>query len=235
MISVLREAAMQEQLLVVEDDVVVQLSLTAMLRREGFAILTARSVSEARVQLLQARPIVVLLDIGLPDGSGFDILAQLNGVPDAPLAIVTTANDSMSVAIESLRLGAFDFLTKPINHELLRNALRRAVEHYRLRKSAREIERLRAHEEAMRATARAAAHHISQHLTVIMGESQLLQEELTDPTVRLALDRIIQATEHAAQTLSHLRSARQFIVTETNSKEPILDLGAAASDETDEG
>lgn len=220
---------MQERLLVVEDDLVLQLALTAMLRREGFTILTARSVGEARMQLLKEHPTVVLLDLGLPDGSGLDVLAQLNGDPDAPLAIVTTANDTLAVAIDALRLGAFDFLTKPINQDLLRNALRRAIEHYQLRKSAREIERLRAHEEAMRATARAAAHHISQHLTVIMGEAQLLQEELADPNVQLALDRIIQATEHAAQTLSDLRSARQFVVTEVNSPEPILDLGAAVS------
>ncbi len=220
---------MQERLLVVEDDLVLQLALTAMLRREGFTILTARSISEARVQLLQERPIVALLDLGLPDGSGLEILAQLNGAPDAALAIVMTANDTLAVAIEALRLGAFDFLTKPINQELLRNALRRAVEFHQLRKSAREIERLRAHEEAMRATARAAAHHLSQHLTVIMGEAQLLQEELADPNAQLALDRIIQATEHAAQTLSDLRSARQFVVTEANSPEPILDLGASAA------
>jgi DNA-binding NtrC family response regulator len=224
---------MQEQLLVVEDDIVLQLSLTAMLRREGFATLTARTVSEAEAHLQTEHPVIVLLDLGLPDGSGFDVLAQLNGTPDTPLAIVTTANDSLAVAIEALRLGAFDFLTKPINHDLLRNALRRAVEHYRLRKSAREIERLRAHEEAMRATARAAAHHISQHLTVIMGEAQLLQEELGDPNAQLALDRIVQATEAAAQTLNDLRSARQFVVAEANSPEPILDLGAAVSNADD--
>jgi DNA-binding response OmpR family regulator len=220
---------MQEQLLVVEDDIVLQLSLTAMLRREGFATLTARTVGEAQAQLQTEHPVIVLLDLGLPDGSGFDVLAQLNGTPDTPLAIVTTAKDSLAVAIEALRLGAFDFLTKPINQDLLRNALRRAIEHYQLRKSAREVERLRAHEEAMRATARAAAHHISQHLTVIMGEAQLLQEELGDPNAQLALDRIVQASEAAAQTLNDLRSARQFVVAEANSPEPILDLSAAVS------
>lgn len=221
---------MQQQLLVVEDDVVLQLSLTAMLRREGYQILAARSVNEAHVQLLQERPTVVLLDLGLPDGSGFDILSYLKGVADQPLVIVTTANDSTSTAIEALRLGAFDFLTKPINNELLRTALRRAVEHHGLRQQAREIERLRAHEEAMRATARAAAHHISQHLTVIMGETQLLQEELVDQEARASLERILRATEQAAQTLAGLRSARHFVVKEHASSEPILDIDAAAHD-----
>lgn len=218
---------MQEQLLVVEDDVVLQLSLTAMLRREGFAILAARSVAEARVQLMRERPTVVLLDLSLPDGSGFEILEQLRIEADSPLAIVSTASDSLATAVEALRLGAFDYLTKPINNDLMRAAVRRAVEYYRLRQSAREIERLRAHEEAMRATARAAAHHISQHLTVIMGETQLLQEELADPETRASLERILRATEQAAQTLVDLRSARHFVVKESAIPDPILDLDAA--------
>ncbi|NTU79892.1 MAG: response regulator [Chloroflexales bacterium] len=218
---------MQEQLLVVEDDVVLQLSLTAMLRREGFSILAARSVGEARVQLLREHPTVVLLDVGLPDGSGFEILEDLRGMPDSPLAIVSTASDALSTAVEALRLGAFDYLTKPINNDLLRAAVSRAVEHYRLRQSAREIERLRALEEAMRATARAAAHHISQHLTVIMGETQLLQEEIVDQEVRAGLERILRATEQAAQTLVELRAARHFVVKESTMPEPILDLDAA--------
>jgi DNA-binding NtrC family response regulator len=222
---------MQEQLLVVEDDVVLQLSLTAMLRREGFAILAARSVAEARVQLMRERPTVVLLDVNLPDGSGFEILEHLRVEADSPLAIVSTASDALTTAVEALRLGAFDYLTKPINNELLRAAVRRAVEHFRLRQSAREIERLRAHEEAMRATARAAAHHISQHLTVIMGETQLLQEELADEDSRAGLERILRATEQAAQTLIDLRSARHFIVKEAAAPDPILDLDAAQEQE----
>lgn len=222
---------MQEQLLVVEDDVVLQLSLTAMLRREGFAILAARSVAEARVQLMRERPTVVLLDLSLPDGSGFEILEQLRIEADSPLAIVSTASDSLATAVEALRLGAFDYLTKPINNDLMRAAVRRAVEYYRLRQSAREIERLRAHEEAMRATARAAAHHISQHLTVIMGETQLLQEELADPETRASLERILRATEQAAQTLVDLRSARHFVVKESAIPDPILDLDAAQEHE----
>ncbi|MBX0328768.1 response regulator [Oscillochloris sp. ZM17-4] len=222
---------MSEQLLLIEDDVVLQILLSAMLRRDGYTLLMARSVAEARAQLEQERPIVVLLDLGLPDGSGFDVLQQLSQSPSSPLVIVTTASDTIATAVKALRLGAFDYLTKPINNDLLRNAIRRAAEHYRLRQSAREIELLRAHEEAMRATARAAAHHISQHLTVIMGETQLLQEELSDPEVRASLERILRATEHAAQTLVDLRSARHFVIKEYQAIDPILDLDAAADRE----
>jgi DNA-binding response OmpR family regulator len=136
--------------------------------------------------------------------------------------------------VEALRLGAFDYLTKPINNDLLGAAVRRALECHGLRESAREVERLRAHEEAMRATARAAAHHISQHLTVIMGETQLLQEELSDPRAQDGLERILRATEQAAQTLAELRAARHFVVRDASApRGMILDLDAAQ--EQDEG
>ncbi|MEI7645754.1 MAG: response regulator [Chloroflexales bacterium] len=219
---------MPEQLLLIEDDVVLQIAISAMLRREGYTLLMARSVAEALTHLQREHPIIVLLDLGLPDGSGFDVLQQLNQSPDGPMVIVTTASDTLPTAINALRLGAFDYLTKPINNDLLRNAIRRATEYYRLRQSAREIELLRAHEEAMRATARAAAHHISQHLTVIMGETQLLQEELSDPEVCASLERILRATEHAAQILADLRSARHFVIKEFHAVAPILDLDAAS-------
>ncbi|NJN16459.1 MAG: response regulator [Oscillochloris sp.] len=216
-----------QELLIVEDDVILQLSLTAMLRRDGYTIHAARSVAEARVLLMQAHPLVVLLDLGLPDGSGFDVLNQLKELHTPPLAIVTTASDSIAVVIEALRLGAFDYLTKPLNNDLLRTALRRAIEYQHLRRQANENARLRAAEEAMRATARAAAHHLSQHLTVIMGEAQLLQEEVQDDELRAGLDRILRATEQAAYTLSGLRSARHFVINADIDSEPILDIAAA--------
>jgi DNA-binding NtrC family response regulator len=200
---------MQEQLLVVEDDLVLQLSLSAMLRREGFTILAARSLAEARVQLLRERPMVVLLDLSLPDGSSFEILEQLAARPDGPLVIVSAAADALGSALDALRRGAFDYLIKPIGHELLRAAVGRAVEHYKLRLAAREGERLKAYDDAMRAATRSAAHHISQHLTVIMGETQLLQEELEDGDARASLDRILRATEQVALAIAELRAARQ--------------------------
>lgn len=217
---------MQEQLLVVEDDVVLQLSLTALLRREGFSILAVRSIAEARIQLLSERPAVLLLDAGLSDGSGLAILDELRAAPDSPLAIVAIPGDRVSAGVEALRRGAFDILAKPINNDLLRAAVARAVEHYGLRQVAREVERLRALEDTLRATTRAAAHHISQHLTVIMGETQLLQEEQDDPEVRASLERILQATQQVAQTLAELRAARHFVVRQGTLSASIPDLDA---------
>lgn len=218
---------MQEQLLVVEDDLVLQLSLTTMLRREGYTIYAVRGVAEAEARLLEERPAVVLLALSLPDGGSFNLLSLLRGLADPPLVIVSTTSENINEAVEAIRQGAFDYLIKPFNSDLLRAALRRATEHHALRQQAREIERLRAAEETMRANVRSAAHHISQHLTVIMGESQLLYEELTDAEARMGLERILRATEEAARTLSAMRSARGSPARESLSPDPTPSRGPA--------
>jgi DNA-binding NtrC family response regulator len=223
-------------LLIVEDDLILQIALVAMLKREGYPIQSARTIAEARASIAQERPEVVLLDLGLPDGSGFELLAdnaeeaKSADSESSPLMIVTTGDTSLQGAVMALRLGAFDYLTKPINIELMRVAVRRALEHQRLRRSAHEVHTLEAQQEAMRATARAAAHHLSQHLTVIMGEAQLMLEEIADPSNRDNLERVINATEQAARVLNDLRQARHFITKETRLSEPILDLSAAQAD-----
>ncbi len=201
---------MQEPVLLVEDDHILQLSLTMMLRRDGYTVDTARSVTEARLAILSRRPRIILLDLGLPDGSGFDILNWLSLEPDRPLIIVTTANDTPKAAIDALALGAFDYLIKPINHEMLRYTLRRAVSYNQLRQQVRDYERLRGEVEEARLAVRSATHHISQALTVIMGEAQLAREEVSDLTLRANLDRIARMADEAAQTVATLRGLRLF-------------------------
>jgi DNA-binding NtrC family response regulator len=198
---------MQEQLLVVEADAALQLSLSAMLRREGYSILVARTLAEAQELLLQDHLSVVLLDLSLLDGD-LQGLSQLSATPHGPLVVAAVPGEGLESAVAALRAGAFDYLSRPINHELLLASVQRAAEHHRLRSSARESERLRDSESARREATRTAAYHISQHLTVIMGETQLLQKEDLDADTRAGLERILRATELAAQTLVDLRGSR---------------------------
>jgi DNA-binding NtrC family response regulator len=197
------------KLLVLANDVALQLAISGLLRREGYQFNIVEDISAAHAVIRHARPTVLLVDLALlsnnPEQIGFLATIVEDGLI---IALCDDFNDIL--AIESLRQGAFDLLHKPLNIELARNTLRHADEYQELRRTAREVEQLRELEESMRTTARAAAHHISQHLTVIMGETQLLQEETSDTETTDALGRILQATEHAAQVLADLRSARHF-------------------------
>ncbi|ACL24485.1 response regulator [Chloroflexus aggregans] len=206
---------MQEPILLVEDDYILQFSLATILRREGYAVDTARNVSEARLALVSRRPRIVLLDLGLPDGSGIDILKACATEPDRPLIIVTTANDSPKAALEALSLGAFDYLTKPINHETLRYTLRRAVSYDQLRQQVREYEQLKTEIEEASITVRKVAHSISQALTAIMGEAQLVRAEVTDASLLSSLDRIVRMAETVAQHVTTIRTLRLFALRES--------------------
>ncbi len=206
---------MQEPILLVEDDYILQFSLATILRREGYAVDTARNVSEARLALVSRRPRIVLLDLGLPDGSGIDILKACATEPDRPLIIVTTANDSPKAALEALSLGAFDYLTKPINHETLRYTLRRAVSYDQLRQQVREYEQLKTEVEEASIAVRKVTHSISQALTAIMGEAQLVREEVIDESLLSSLDRIVRMAEAVAQHVTTIRSLRLFALRES--------------------
>ncbi|NJM07414.1 response regulator [Candidatus Gracilibacteria bacterium] len=217
---------MDGSVLVIEDDPLLQTVLAKTLNKLGLEVTLARTMLEASTKLAIAVPQVILLDLGLPDGDGLTLLPSIAGLPTSPLVIVTTGDATLNRAIAALRLGAFDYLTKPILTELLFAALKRALGHIELHTAARELQRLRDQESAMRATALAAAHHMSQHLTVIMGEAQLMMEEQGDDRLPNGLQRIVHASEQAARILDDLRQARIFVTRDT-ALAPMLDLNAA--------
>ncbi|WP_369063169.1 sigma-54-dependent transcriptional regulator [Burkholderia gladioli] len=121
--------------LIVEDDPNSLSGLTALLAADGFTVDTATSLAEARAALARTIPDVVLVDLNLPDGSGFDLLQHLpqpqqpnGGLP----VIVLTGNATVESAIEGLRHGIWDYLLKPVNIPRLRSLLARIPRPYEL-------------------------------------------------------------------------------------------------------
>ena len=108
--------------LIIDDDTNFRTSLELLVQREGFVTRTAGSLTEARERLAEATPDVFLVDLRLPDGDG---LAWLRSEPTASSAevIVITGSTSVDVAVDALRGGALDYLTKPIDRSRLRSAL----------------------------------------------------------------------------------------------------------------
>ncbi|ACA90275.1 sigma-54-dependent Fis family transcriptional regulator [Burkholderia cenocepacia] len=129
--------------LIVEDDPNSLSGLTALLAADGFSVDTATSLAEARTALGRSIPDVVLVDLNLPDGSGFDLLQHLpQQQPNGSLpVIVLTGNATVESAIEGLRHGIWDYLLKPINIPRLRSLLARIPRPYEL---IDEVQSLRA-------------------------------------------------------------------------------------------
>jgi two-component system, NtrC family, response regulator AtoC len=118
--------------LVVDDDITSQSALADLVRDEGFAVETARTLAEARTSLQAASPDVVLLDIGLPDGSGLDLLRETDGSSTAEFVLIT-GNGTIDAAVEAIHHGASDFLTKPVDIPRLRSVLVNVVRRRQLR------------------------------------------------------------------------------------------------------
>lgn len=109
------------RLLLVEDEQLLRWALRGRLVRAGHVVDEAATLAEAAVHLRQHRPQVVLLDIHLPDGNGIDFLSTENERLSESAVIVVTAEGRIEDAVRAMKLGAADFLAKPVDHnELLR-------------------------------------------------------------------------------------------------------------------
>jgi DNA-binding NtrC family response regulator len=102
------------QALIVDDDLGFALSLAEAVGREGFEAATAGSVKDARRELAATPPDVLITDLQLPDGSGMDLIAHLEGLPDTQVILVT-GHASVETAVDALRRGVADYLTKPVD------------------------------------------------------------------------------------------------------------------------
>jgi len=117
----------QGSLLLVDDDRHVLSSMADWLREQGYKVDTAGTFAEGVAALDRKAFDVVLADIRLGDGDGFDLLAYARRVrPDASV-ILLTGYGSVEAAVEAIRQGAFDFLTKPLIDQELEVAIERAL------------------------------------------------------------------------------------------------------------
>ena len=110
--------------LVVEDEPAIVEVLKCHLDGEGLAVMVARTGEDALEVAFQARLLVVLLDLGLPDIDGFEILRRLKAAkPQLPVIIVTGMKREEE-ARRAFDLGAWDYVTKPVDFSYLKNVLR---------------------------------------------------------------------------------------------------------------
>ena len=114
-------------LLLVDDDRQVLSSMADWLRQQGYELDTAAGRADALVALARKSYDIVLADIRLGDGDGFDILAHCRQHRPATSVILITGYGSVDSAVEAIRAGAFDYLTKPLIDDELEMSLERAL------------------------------------------------------------------------------------------------------------
>ena len=127
--------------LIVEDDKDAAQMLAALVAREGHSVSSAGSLASARQLLAMHQPDLLLLDVHLPDGSGFELFENAELLSDTEVVLIT-GQASMETSIKALRLGAADYLVKPVNPAHIKGLLSRLIRPSQLRAELAEIMQL---------------------------------------------------------------------------------------------
>jgi two-component system response regulator AtoC len=128
----------------VDDEENARLNIGEFLTGKGYEVIGAATLAEARDKLNKGEGDIVLLDVVLPDGYGPTLLYETSTLPSRPPIIMITAYADIEMAVDAMKNGAHDFLTKPVQLSQLEKSLQRAGEVVRMR---RELDHLRAAQE----------------------------------------------------------------------------------------
>ncbi|HRC87568.1 MAG TPA: sigma-54 dependent transcriptional regulator, partial [Thermoanaerobaculia bacterium] len=119
---------MKGSILIVDDERSLLDFLSILLEPEGYQIHTAGSVSEAHKVLAATLPDLVLCDIMMPDGNGLDLLKEIKEKTPHTSVVMMTAYTSTKAAIEAMKLGAYDYISKPFDNDELKVVIEKALE-----------------------------------------------------------------------------------------------------------
>ncbi len=146
-------AAEPTTILVVDDEDGIRQALDRFLTRQGYRVAQAPDASAALAALDQAHPLAMLCDIRMPNMTGVELLPKALAVDTDLAVIMLTAIDEPRTAIECLKLGAYDYLIKPVDLDELEVSLSNALRRRQLEIDRRELERWLAREVAVRTRA----------------------------------------------------------------------------------
>ena len=106
-------------ILIVEDDRILNRGVSFALKKEGYEIISAYSLEEAKNVIIKNDIDFLLLDINLPDGSGLDLCEQISDIMDFPI-VFFTANDTEEDMIKGFERGCDDYISKPFSMDILK-------------------------------------------------------------------------------------------------------------------
>ncbi|MGB5294016.1 MAG: sigma-54 dependent transcriptional regulator [Thermoanaerobaculia bacterium] len=128
------------KVLVVDDEAAMREVLEMRLKQWGFEVVVAKNAVEALALVEERNPDAVISDLVLPDSSGLDLVRSLQSGEVHRPVIMITAHGAVDIAVEAMKLGAMDFLTKPIDYEKLKATLAAAKHELERRTLAQHLE-----------------------------------------------------------------------------------------------
>jgi two-component system nitrogen regulation response regulator NtrX len=165
-----------EHILIVDDEPAIQSALRGVLEDEGYRVTAVGSGADALTQLTEEVPDLAFLDIWMPGKDGLDTLAEMKRLRPEVTVVIISGHGTIETAVKATRLGAYDFIEKPLSLEKTLLTVSRALEHARLeRENASLRQRL-------------------QQRWEIIGES---------PTIRRLREQIVTAAPSNGRVLIH--------------------------------
>jgi DNA-binding NtrC family response regulator len=172
---------------------VLSLALESKFQVKAFS--TAGSAIE---EIKEEPPDLILLDIGLPDMSGVDALREIKKLHPEALVIMVTASTDINTAISTMKLGASDYMTKPINVDALEISVRNALDKIRLRKEVQVLQEK----------------YLKENIPCFVGESNAIQD------VMQFVDKVAKAVDTPVLILGETGTGKELIASAIHYKSP---------------
>lgn len=131
-----------KRILVIDDDDTIRRSASFLLEKAGYEICAAADGEEALTKVHEFQPSVALLDLRMPRLSGLEVLDRVTGIAPDLAVVVMTGHGTIKVAVDALKRGAFDFMTKPFEKDQLLAVIEKASHYHRLVHENRSLRRL---------------------------------------------------------------------------------------------
>jgi two-component system, NtrC family, response regulator AtoC len=131
---------MPQKILVIDDEQLIRWTLERHLAKEGYDVVTADSAEKGLASINDEAPDLVLLDNRLPEMTGLELLETLNAPERGLIVIMITAYGLVETAVKAMKLGAYDYISKPFNLEEITFVIRKALEVRSLRSRVKQLQ-----------------------------------------------------------------------------------------------
>ncbi len=196
------------RILIVDDEPPSRDLCRLFLESDGYQVETCDRADKAIELLSKQKFDLVLTDLSMPDLDGVQLVKQVKYRYPSTNVIIMTAFGSVSSAVESMKAGAYDYITKPFPRELLLATIRRCLESHHLRREISKMQTQLLQKERLAAVgsmAGAIAHRMRNPLNIILMCAQYLEGNLSNPEHT----QILQAVEEKVKVLEQL--TRDFV------------------------
>jgi len=131
----------EERILVVDDEYLIRWTLQQNLTKAGYEVLVAETGEEALEKVEGEAPDLVLLDIKLPGTDGYEVLEKALKIDRGIVPIMITAYEDVESVVKAMRLGAFDYITKPFDFDKVHLSIRKALQASQLKREVKHLRR----------------------------------------------------------------------------------------------